>query len=88
MTTGLKLVDTRRVAFRIPHYVFLGPVGLECLHVLHGLFKIVVGCYVQEFAITKLNEHAIHGTRTSLLECKYCHSLDVTVMEITVLCDK
>ena len=66
----------------------MGPGGLECLHQLHGLFKLVAGRYVQEFAITKLNEHAIHGTGTSHFECKYRYSIDVTVMEIIVLCDQ
>ena len=34
------------------------PVGLECLHEMDGLFKIVAGCYVLEFTIVKLNEYA------------------------------
>ena len=50
----------------------MGPVSLEFLHELHGLFKIVAGCYVLEFSITKLNEHDIHGTATSLQERGYC----------------
>jgi hypothetical protein len=55
---------------------------------LHGLFKIVAGCYVQKFAITKLNEHVIHGTGTSLFERAYRNPIIVTVMEIIVLCDQ
>jgi hypothetical protein len=41
--------------------------GIECFHELHGLFKLVARCYVYEFAVLKLLEHAIHGTSTSLL---------------------
>ena len=54
------------VSFRIPHHIFSGPVGAECFHELHGLFKLFAGCYVYEFAIHKLPEHAIHGACTSL----------------------
>jgi hypothetical protein len=47
---------------------------------------------VQEFAVLKLFEHAIHGTNTSLLlgwlREQYCCPLHVTVMEITALCDR
>jgi hypothetical protein len=66
----------------------LGPGSLECRHELHGLFKLVAGRYVQEFAITKLYEHAIHGTDTSHFESEYRYSIDVTVMKIIVLCDQ
>jgi hypothetical protein len=55
------------VSFRIPHYIFSGPVGVECFHELHGLFKLVAGCYVYEFAVPKLFEDTIHGASTSLL---------------------
>jgi hypothetical protein len=53
------------ITIRIPHYIFSGPGGPECIHELHGLFKIVARCHLQEFAIAKLNEQAIHGTGTS-----------------------
>jgi hypothetical protein len=49
----------------------MGPVNLEFLHEVHGLFKIVAGCYVLEFSIAKLNEHDIHGRATSLQEREY-----------------
>jgi len=75
------------VAVRIPHNIFMGPVSLEFPHKLHGLFKIVAGCYVLEFSITNLNEHDIHGTATSLLERGYCCSLDVSVMQIEACAD-
>jgi hypothetical protein len=55
------------VSFRIPHYIFSGPVCVECFHELHGLFKLVAVCYVFEFAVLKLLEHAIHSTSASLL---------------------
>jgi hypothetical protein len=73
------------VAFRIPHNIFMGPVGLEFLRELHGLCKIVAKCYVWEFSITKSNEQDVHGTATSLPERGYCCSLDVSVMQITLL---
>jgi hypothetical protein len=41
--------------------------AVEYLHELHGLFKLVAGCYVYEFAVPKLLEHAVHGTSTSRL---------------------
>jgi hypothetical protein len=41
--------------------------GAECFHEFHSLLERVSGCYVYEFAVLKLPEHAIHGTRTSLL---------------------
>jgi hypothetical protein len=66
----------------------VGPTGFELLYEMLGLFKIVAGRYVQEFAITKLYEHAIHGTGTSHFECEYRYSIDVTVMKIIVLCDQ
>jgi hypothetical protein len=34
------------VALRIPYYVFSGPVGDECVYELHGLFKLLTGCYL------------------------------------------
>jgi hypothetical protein len=74
------------VAFRIPHNVFVGPVGVEFQYELCGLLKFFAGCYEKKFAITKVNKHGIHGTATSLLEREYCYSLGVSVMQITMLC--
>jgi len=34
-------------AFRVTHYISSGPVGVECVHELHGGFQLVVGCYVE-----------------------------------------
>jgi hypothetical protein len=59
----------------------VGPGGFECFYEFHGLFKLVAGRYVQEFAITKLYEHGIHGTGTSHFESEYRYSIDVTVMK-------
>lgn len=55
------------VSFRIPHYIFSGPVGIECFHELHNLFKLVPRRYVYEFAVFKLLEDAIHGTSSTFL---------------------
>ena len=55
------------VSFRIPHYIFSGPVCAERFHELQGLFKLVAVCYVFEFAVLKLLEHTIHSTSASLL---------------------
>ena len=48
------------VSFRIPHHVLSGPMSVERFHELHGLFKLVPKCYVEEFAVLKLLEHATH----------------------------
>ena len=53
------------VSFRIPHYVFSGPVCIECFHEFHDLLKLVAGCYVYEFAVFKLLEQGIHGISAS-----------------------
>ncbi len=55
------------VSFRIPHYIFSGPVCVECFHELHSLFQLVTGCYVYEFAVFSSLEHGIHGISASLL---------------------
>ena len=55
------------VPFRIPHFIFSGPESLEFFCELKSLFRILARCNVHEFAVLKLPQHAIHGTRPSFL---------------------
>lgn len=52
---------------RVADFVFSGPVDVEILSELGGLFEVVAGRYADKFAIFELFEEAIHGGNTSLL---------------------
>ena len=55
----LAIVWVNVVAFRIPNYIFVGPVGVEFLYEPCGLLKLIAGCYEKKFAITKFRKNAI-----------------------------
>jgi len=52
------------VSFEISHGVSSGPLEVECFHNLHGLFKLLTDCYVNEFAVFGLFEYSIHRNTT------------------------
>jgi hypothetical protein len=51
------------VAFRIPNYIFVGPIVIEFLYELFGLLKFFAGSHEKEFAITKFRKDAIHSAQ-------------------------
>jgi hypothetical protein len=51
------------VAICIPHYILPRPTGVEGLHNLNGLLKIVAGCYTQGSAIHEYRKNFINAAR-------------------------
>jgi hypothetical protein len=75
------------VAFRITHDIFPGPVSVQPLDEMYGLFQLIAARHGYKFEIIKLNEYVIHTGIPHFLEYEYCSWLDLTVIRITARCD-
>jgi hypothetical protein len=63
--SGLNRSEFRTVhiiPFRIAHDVSSGPLGFEGFHDFYGLFKQLTGCYVGEFAVSRLFKYSVHDS--------------------------